>query len=315
MDRKKKKVLILLIVCLVIIFIYIMYNSSTKNKDTDNKKEDLSKSKILSTLPDPSSPKYQYEIEKLLATMATGLLAEFVARAMTTPIIAVVIHVVASFRSAKALSELGKEIGSVRLGTIIRSARNWASNKYLQIKQFRGLETPAEKASREATEKAVKEVVQKGFAKVLTTTGKVFNPIFLAFDVISLTLDLTDAGGYGKLNYKKTYLEQHKAMINNMRATLKELGVDYPIIAGPLTKLYDQSEKQYEALLNKEVQKILPKYMEPVQKAIFTDLLSKKITPKDLEKNDVFNEYLKKYLNGNYAFQIMAEVHPFQSRK
>ena len=67
----------------------------------------------------------------------------------------------------------------------------------------------------------------------------------LAFDVLSLALDLGDAGGYNKMGTVAEYKEMKAGIDAELQKAIKESGGDYPSVIGPLDRLNDTEYEQY----------------------------------------------------------------------
>jgi hypothetical protein len=147
-----------------------------------------------------------------------------------------------------------------------------------------------------ATIKALGKAGAKAGAAVAKIGAKVSaGPIgwaLLAFDVLSITLDMTDAGGYEQLNMLDFYIDLKKSIDDEIIAMYAEEGVSYPSVIGPFDQL---TEKDLETLIEDQVAIIMADESDPLIAPMITrlnsDLLSGIITEADLENELIINNY------------------------
>lgn len=86
-----------------------------------------------------------------------------------------------------------------------------------------------------------------------------------AFDILTIGLDLGDAGGYDKMGTKKSYLMMKAGIEKELKKTYEENGIPYPAIVGPLDKL---SPDDLNSAISDQIAAILTVpdniYMKPV---------------------------------------------------
>ena len=121
-----------------------------------------------------------------------------------------------------------------------------------------------------------------------------------AFDLLSMGLDMGDAGGYQKMQTKEVYVKMKKELDNEMRKTFEDGkespdSIVWPAIVGPLDKI-DQEE--YEVQLEKEIKKILDRdnnhpAMKRIIEAIEKDVANKKLSEKDSEDDTKLQKYME----------------------
>jgi len=112
---------------------------------------------------------------------------------------------------------------------------------------------------RAATKVAAKSAATIGesLAKKAATRVASAGPIgaaLLAFDVLSLALDLGDAGGYNKMSTVESYIKIKKSIDQEMQKAFEENGGKWPSVVGPLDSL---EEDELINLIQTEVSKIM----------------------------------------------------------
>lgn len=128
----------------------------------------------------------------------------------------------------------------------------------------------------------------------------------LIFDVLSLTMDLTDAlvpggtVGYSKMGTKKEYSKMKEEINKIFKDAVKEQGAELPLIVGPLSKL---TSEEYAEKINIEVDAILDPnneplnpLIEPMMVSIRNDIINGVLTETDIEDNNKMEKYYK-FLN------------------
>lgn len=124
--------------------------------------------------------------------------------------------------------------------------------------------------------------------------------ITLAFDAVSLSLDITDAGGYLQMGTNELYVAMKKELFESFKKSFAENGISLPLIYGPLDKLLENKE-QYTEKINTEVELIISDINEPLlseynkKNAEFLAQNAETATAKQIEQ--VFTENFDKYVN------------------
>jgi hypothetical protein len=133
----------------------------------------------------------------------------------------------------------------------------------------------------------------------------------IVFEILSMGLDMGDAGGYGKMqtkealyklksetekNLKKGMYENIKQAYEEQGETLKEEDFIWPVVYDPL----ENATESFDELVNKKVDSILNDPNDPLAKTIFdaidNDLESGKITQEQLDKDEtgeLFQSYIE----------------------
>ena len=156
------------------------------------------------------------------------------------------------------------------------------------------------KAGERALAKAATGVAAKigEQAAIAATTGPgapFVEAAFLAFDVLSIGLDLGDAGGYGKMGQKSEYINIRDGINKKMKEEIENTGNYYPIIVGPLDKL---TEDDYSKALNDIITNILDvekvpmdDLVKPMFNKLIDDVKNKIISSADLKNPDIMKTY------------------------
>ena len=147
------------------------------------------------------------------------------------------------------------------------------------------MQQAAEKAAIEAAKTGVKAVT-KGSSKMLAYSTPGVGQALLAFDLVSLALDVADVGGYNKMQTKKVYMDMKKKMDEEFQKMFDELGIITPIYKGP-----DIDYILISDTLSKKMAEPDNEYVIKMGKAIEDDINSKKISLKDLENPEVMSKY------------------------
>lgn len=147
----------------------------------------------------------------------------------------------------------------------------------------------------------------------------------IVFEILSMGLDMGDAGGYAKMQSKealyklKSETEKNlkKGMYENMKLayqehgeTLKEEDFIWPVVYDPLENATDT----FDDLLNKKIETIMAdpnnSFSKPIFDAIDNDLESGKITQEQLDKDEegeLLNSYIDNLLNTDEISKIVYE--------
>jgi hypothetical protein len=114
----------------------------------------------------------------------------------------------------------------------------------------------------------------------------------LAFDVLSIGLDIGDAGGYGQMSTLEEYRKIKEGIDAELKKAYAEQGGTYPGIVGPLDKL---SADDYKQRINDEVTKIMSSndpLIKPMKDAIASDIKENILTEADLEDDTKMQDYI-----------------------
>ncbi len=155
-------------------------------------------------------------------------------------------------------------------------------------------EKVAAKAMTTAATKA--STVLASQASMAATTGPaapIVEAVFLAFDAISLGLDIGDGGGYNKLSSIESYVKIRDTLNAELEKAHKEAGVLYPTIAGPLDLI--SQDILNDKILEKMQYIMAPKNKDPLSKpvrdALANDILNDVITLEEASDEDVILSY------------------------
>jgi hypothetical protein len=130
---------------------------------------------------------------------------------------------------------------------------------------------------------------------------------FFAFDILSIGMDIGDAGGYVKAGSNEMYFKMRDGIMEEMKKAYAEEGMTYPIIAGPVDKIDEATlttlmEKFFTELLSTPefafvleplVQKIVESGIDPDVNPVKFDKLIDDILP-TLDMSPVANAALNK---------------------
>lgn len=187
----------------------------------------------------------------------------------------------------KTTASILKSIGAdaVKLGT---KAAEKISEKVL--------EKTLVKAGEKSGEAVAAKVAQK--TAIAASTGPGFPFVeagFLAFDVLSIGLDLGDAGGYGKMATNEMYIDIKQGIDKQIQEEYTKAGATWPSIIGPLDQL---EESEYTKRLQVEVAKIMDPSKNPVDPLVSPmiiklakDLKDGVITKEQVEDDNVMKRY------------------------
>jgi hypothetical protein len=175
----------------------------------------------------------------------------------------------------------------------------------------------AEKAAKEAAEKIAEKAAIKAGEKVATkggiigskvaastqlaaTTGPAFPFVeagLLAFDVLSLALDLGDAAGYGKMGTNAQYIKIRDGINKAQADAYKQYGISPPIVTSPLDKL---TMDDYTSLIKSNVDALMSstntnqevkEMFDKMAKAVQNDIISGKLKESDINDTDKMAPY------------------------
>lgn len=184
--------------------------------------------------------------------------------------------------TGKVLGKIGLEKGSFYLAHLGMVAGEKAALKVTQIAGIKAGEVGGELAAESATAAATGPAAPFVLAAML------------AFDVLSIGLDLGDAGGYNKMGTNALYLELRDLVNKEMEKAFTENGGVWPSTIGPMDKL---SEDDYTKKINDEVNKIYANPQDPIMLPMYKKL-AEDVNNKILSESDVNDDTkLEKYLS------------------
>lgn len=186
--------------------------------------------------------------------------------------------------TARVLQKMGAKGGAALLSRLGLRSGQKAAEKAAQLL--------ATKAAQAAAKTAAKAGAKLAFAGSMGPAGAAM----LAFDVLSMGLDIGDAGGYGKMGTLAEYIKMRDGINAELKKAFDEAGGKYPSIVGPLDKL---STEDYSARIPKEVERLMDPEQnpnEPLVKPMF-DKLTEDVTKgiikiEDTEKTEVMDKYM-----------------------
>jgi hypothetical protein len=99
---------------------------------------------------------------------------------------------------------------------------------------------------------------------------------FLAFDLLSIGMDLGDAGGFVKAGTNEMYFKMRDGIMKEMEKAYAEEGMTYPLISGPVDKINEET-------LAKLMEKYFTDLLSTPEFAFVLDPLVKKITESGID--------------------------------
>jgi hypothetical protein len=130
----------------------------------------------------------------------------------------------------------------------------------------------------------------------------------LAYEVLSNALDVTDAGGYMKLDLgtKEYYFELRNELENLFKSEVEKSGAKWPLIKGPMDDIsIEEFTKKIEEKTN-FIMDITRDPLDPLYKPFYdklmNDVISGLLTEADLENDEIFNNYEKNNLDTDAIF-------------
>ena len=112
-------------------------------------------------------------------------------------------------------------------------------------------------------------------------TGPAFpfvDAAFFALDILTVGLDLGDAGGYGSMGTKKSYLTMKKGLDAEMKKMYAENDIPFPAIVGPLDKI---TADDLNTAVSAEVENVLTVDGSPYMKAVMDKLAAANLNDPD----------------------------------
>jgi hypothetical protein len=131
--------------------------------------------------------------------------------------------------------------------------------------------------------------------------------ITLAFDAVSIGLDIADVGGYMQMGTKELYIAMRKEILEQYARAFAEQGIELPLVYGPLDKLMENID-EYNKKVNTEIELITSDINEPIMREYNkknTEFIANNpnVTAKQIE--EAFSNNFDKYVNID---KIMAKT-------
>lgn len=273
-------------------------------------------------------PDYSYESEEDLIAMGTGLGIHIAGSIALSKLLKSAIY---KTIQAKIAKKLGVSIFSKVAGRAISKTFQALSRsifKPLLSKGFSKLALTSAMKMGAILGKSTAKIGASATGMLVKTMGKAgmkfatkFRPSpSILIDILIISLDIFDAGGYNKLQYKSSLykakkgyndafktavFEVYKKQIDEMnkenpaepiKFTIEDL--EWPMVVNPLDSI---DENLYETFVSQEMDKILEnplhKHSMKFYVAIAEDIESGKIKQEDLSNEEIYDEYLDKYLD------------------
>ena len=216
-------------------------------------------------------------------------------------------------QAMKLTSRLLSEVGQKGLAEAAEKLGMRAGQKAAAKQAQRQALKQAQKAAAEAVKKAAKsgasaaaKMAAKAQATAATSaaTGPAAPFVFVAmtaFDVLSMGLDIGDAGGYGKMGTVEEYLKMKQGIEDEMEEEVKKKG---PGIVGPFD---NQAKEVFKKLIEEIVRyakdntakgrmyppKSIDPLLQPMVSRMNADLESETITYEDLNDDANLQVYIK----------------------
>jgi len=202
----------------------------------------------------------------------------------------------------KALARVGFKLqqkGLMITAKVVKNVGQKLGIKALQKLGIRAGEKAAIKAGATVGAKAGAKLATSTAAAASTGPGFPFVAAALfAFDILSLGLDLGDAGGYNKMSTVESYLEIQKTIDQEMKKAFQDAGSEWPAVIGPLDSMTEDE-------LMKQMSEIIGKIMEynpdkpensdplvrPMNEKLILDLKNGTLKDTDLENDNIMDKY------------------------
>jgi hypothetical protein len=147
----------------------------------------------------------------------------------------------------------------------------------------------AEKATAAALKEGVKQTLKETAKNVLKWLGP-FGQVLLAFDLLSLGLDMADAGGYGKMGTLAQYRNIKEQAEIEMQNFDNENGIVKPIFKGPIID-YTAVTVEFTRRMSDPNDPMMKVMNDKMLAKISDDLKNNVIKPEDLDNDDVLTNY------------------------
>ena len=196
------------------------------------------------------------------------------------------------------------EWGAKKSSRIVKKLLVEASEQLAKLGVKAGQKLALKSATRVATTAAAKigaKVAAQSAVAAQTGPGAPFVEAgFLAFDILSIGLDMGDAGGYGNMGTNESYFKMRDGVNKELQDAMVKAGASWPIYMGPLSKL---AEAEYNDLLKVATEKIINDENNPLVKpmydAINADVAAGVDTTKKSYDNLIDNEKIFKQAAAN----------------
>jgi hypothetical protein len=186
--------------------------------------------------------------------------------------------------TARVLQKMGARQGAALLSRLGLRSGQKAAEKAAQLL--------ATKAAQAAAKAGAKAATKLAFAGSMGPAGAAM----LAFDVLSMGLDIGDAGGYGKMGTLAEYIKMRDGINAELKKAFESEGGKYPSIVGPFDKL---PSAEYSAKITVEVGNIMNTEKTPLDPLVAPMLnkLTEDMTKGILKEADIDNEkIMEKYM-------------------
>ena len=196
------------------------------------------------------------------------------------------------------------EWGAKKSSRIVKKLLVEASEQLAKLGVKAGQKLALKTATKVATTAAAKigaKVAAQSAVAAQTGPGAPFVEAgFLAFDILSIGLDMGDAGGYGNMGTNESYFKMRDGVNKELQDAMVKAGASWPIYMGPLSKL---AEAEYNDLLKVATEKIINDENNPLVKpmydAINADVAAGVDTTKKSYDNLIDNEKIFKQAAAN----------------
>ena len=266
---------------------------------------------IGSTVTEPTKAKPEEKVDVTAENIRSGAL--IVGGMVVGELIQSSIIAVATKAGRKQLAKLAYKAASVGLRAASKVFAKLGLSAAGKLAAF-GLKAgtkAAEIAAEQALKQAVKTGAKVGAKQALKAAAVALGPVggvLLTIDMLSAALDLSDAGGYGKMGTIKTYTDMKESATAELNKAYDEYGIIQPIFKGP-----DIDAKLAEAELTKRLENpekypMVKEMTDRMEAKITQDIVNKIITPEDLKKEDVLANYTSMIDPMKIYKQIMKEM-------
>ena len=196
----------------------------------------------------------------------------------------------------RALAKVVTKASKTASGVAIKTG-----TKYLLTIAKKVVAKLSEKLAKSVTGKLVLSVGSKMAAKASAMAAKISaaGPVGVAlavFDIISMSLDLSDSNGYNNMGTKKMYIDIKKEIDAELTTSYAEEGGKFATVIGPIsnlteTELTDEISKKMVVLMDMSDPDNIDPLVKPMIDAIRNDIISEKITETDLENDTIIEAY------------------------
>lgn len=122
----------------------------------------------------------------------------------------------------------------------------------------------------------------------------------IAFEVLSLTMDILDVGGYGEMNTLEYYTVLKQTVDDQMKSAMAEAGEVMPIVVGPLDALIDPTATDpsaaYVAALNTKITTMMSDPKDPSIAPLIAAVQGANLKT-DAEVGDFIDKNFDKYVS------------------